>query len=587
MKKFNLLLWPILTGIFVYISSILISHLFFSQLPLLETIFLPDIIVGALFLTLISFILISVLYSIKEIACYNAIPLIVIQIDRKGKIVFTNDYFKKEVGKYNIEIKNTNILDFKPYITEGERFAELITHLLRNPEAYMNFSDSFKSIHNNFFKITVVKVDKKITLIGTNETYHKNLENEISEKDSLYENLINAIPLPIGFRNTDGSLRFGNKCFTDMMENSPENDPEKQAKYKNNLEEVITNKENKSFHLRVDNKILEVNQTPVIKDKELDGVICFGIDKTKEFIHKKQTEERNKYQNSLYKIQRLFLKLNNENFEEYIHLILKEINNYMQSDVVYFYEINNNKRKHFYEYKKSYAPSYINKIKDVEPSSYKEFLERFERGEEFISNNPFELKTTTDKFFASLKVTSLLEKSLYGENFKGMLGVCNFTKTHKWNKLEISYMKIIGEILLNSIERVLVEKDLFESEETFKILTENSPLGVVIFDINNRKGNIHYINQEAIKTLGYSEEELNKMRIEEIIDKDFVPVFDQLLEDKENGSKGVLKLNRKNDSILVEISLKHIKITNDRFSKHILISMIDLDRAMHIFNSDD
>jgi hypothetical protein len=46
-------------------------------------------------------------------------------------------------------------------------------------------------------------------------------------------------------------------------------------------------------------------------------------------------------------------------------------------------------------------------------------------------------------------------------------------------------------------------------------------------------------------------------------------------------------VKRKDDEVMIDMGLKEIKISEDKFSKHILCTIIDLDKRKHIFTKDD
>lgn len=596
---FDILKWPVFLSFITFSFAVLISTLFFSQLPILETVFLPQIVVGTIFLFAFFLILSIIVYNVKEYACFDVIPLPIIQIDKTGKIVYINRCLKESLKQYKIP-KTDNVLEYKDFIVETDKFETLFKNILKNPKAYLKHYENFTSINGLYFKLNIVNIGEKgnITIIGLNETYSRDLETKIEKQDKFYKNLINNIPFPIEYRDVSGHPIFENDFLKNIYDKLSKNmkdgefkkyDLKYRQKIKNKTLEVLKTNKPQVFNLFPFQKwAFEIQQTPYTEDGQTKGVICVGVDKTNDYIYKKQTIERIKYQNLLYKLQKVFLNSNVDNYKKQIQKILKHINDYMSGDVVYFYEFDDKfNRKDFYEYKKSYSPSYIEKIRHINPQNYTQFMEKFESHGEFIINDTFNDKSESGKFFYSLGVVSVFEICLYGKNFKGMIGIATFTKQKVWKKLEISLLKILSETLLNTIERLIVEKQLRESEETFNILSENSPLGIVIFDISTRYDNIHYINQEAIDSLGYTEYELNNMKIEEIIDNDFIESYYQLLENKNSDdNRAILKFNRKNDSITVEMSLRHIKINESNFSDHILVSIINLNKAEHIYRNE-
>ena len=581
MKKSSLILYPILFGIFVFLSSVSISHFFFSQLSIIETIQLPEVILGPIFLTIVAFIIVLVIDSIKENTCFNVLNFPALQINYDGKIVFINNYFKKTFD-YNFIGKN--ILEMKDLIIESTRYYKTFNAILKNPKAYEKFSESFSTTKGNHFSISVVRVtNKRITIIAINETKQKQLEQKFEETQNMYKNLIDSLPLPIGCRNSLNEIEFSNTKLDHLMKSYP--DVFKDKKFDKYLKYTIENEKEVKFNIKIGEKIYEVNQA--LYKKESDNyVIRYGIDKTKDYFYQQQMKKRLEYQNALYKIQRLFLSIDSENFDEQINKVLKNVLEYLEVENAYFYELKNNKRFNFHEYKRTYVPSFTNKIEKISPDSDSEFLLKLNENGDFIINNSHENKTNAHKVFSSIGAISVLETCLYGKNFMGMFGVSTFTKQKSWKRHDILFIKIIGETILNTLERMQVELSLKESEETFEILTENSPMGVIIFDVGvtSRRDNIHFINKEALNILGYTKEELNKLKIEDIIDDDYQDAFQKLLDErKKENNRDIIKFLKKDGSSFVDLGLKEIKISEDKFSKHILCTMIE---RKHISNKD-
>jgi len=98
-------------------------------------------------------------------------------------------------------------------------------------------------------------------------------------------------------------------------------------------------------------------------------------------------------------------------------------------------------------------------------------------------------------------------------------------------------------------ERKNYEKQLKESEEKFRTITESSPDAIFTHD---KKGKLLYVNNKAVQMLGYSKEELLSFTIADVVPKERVEeqnqIFEQLLE---TGSKFVeVELVKRNGELI-------------------------------------
>jgi PAS domain S-box-containing protein len=139
----------------------------------------------------------------------------------------------------------------------------------------------------------------------------------------------------------------------------------------------------------------------------------------------------------------------------------------------------------------------------------------------------------------------------------------------KDNKLE----KIRGYIVDIS-EQKYIEKELYKSEEKYRLLFANNPQPMWIYELETLA--FLEVNQAAMKHYGYSKEEFLSMTLKDIRPEEDIPA---LLEDIKNthlnlNSAGEWRHLKKNGELInVEIT-SHSVIFNDRKARHILVNDI-------------
>jgi len=116
------------------------------------------------------------------------------------------------------------------------------------------------------------------------------------------------------------------------------------------------------------------------------------------------------------------------------------------------------------------------------------------------------------------------------------------------NNIPHTQFKIVTFIDISKQKKI--EQTLQESENKFKIITENSADAIFITDT---QGNYQYVNTAACNLLGYSYDELIKMNIADISKKEKVEqqirVFQELL--KEGHMLSEIELRRKDGSFIL------------------------------------
>ena len=96
---------------------------------------------------------------------------------------------------------------------------------------------------------------------------------------------------------------------------------------------------------------------------------------------------------------------------------------------------------------------------------------------------------------------------------------------------------------------------LIESEKKYRQLAETAKDAIMVLDL---KGNVKYVNQESINLCGYTEEEILKMNVNDILSADNIPISDNNFAKLITGDKSlfmyeIVFVTKKGDNIPVEI----------------------------------
>lgn len=501
------------------------------------------------------------------------------------------------------------------------------------------------------------------------------------------------IPIPMCFILRNGMVECINEKFKEITQSDitntfiQKNEGEFFTTLYNLHLQAIKKKGFVSKLIKINKKVYKISVVSKFSKDSIIGNICVLEDKTQDLLLKKKLKEKIDVQNILYKIEKILLHTKNNDFDSSINQVLYHLLNLIGVECAYFYEINdNNERVNFYEYKKSFVPSFKKEINKIKINS--DFVRSLENHKVFIINNSLSGNSFIDKTFAKIGIISDLEISLYSENFKGMVGVCLTTQQKAWKETDISLLKIVGESILSVIEKRRVEQslqdqkqwkesvvslipdmifemdsegtilnysasdsdqlyyqeheflgkiiyeifpsfgakvyhkiketlqaqtlqyleymldgeyfeirmvpagddtviaivrnvtemkttllDLKEVETTFGILTENSPLSIIIFSYNG-DDSVYYINSKAKQLLKYTEDEIDNLHIEHFIHKNDVSIFNTLIDtlDEKQNCNTLRIYDKESNTHTVNMCMTEIKIES---RNHILLTMIE------------
>jgi PAS domain S-box-containing protein len=84
-----------------------------------------------------------------------------------------------------------------------------------------------------------------------------------------------------------------------------------------------------------------------------------------------------------------------------------------------------------------------------------------------------------------------------------ILGLLSLSRKKPFHESDVNRLNAISTDLINIINRKIAEESLVESENKFRILSEQSPNMIFI----NQKGKIVYVNKRCEETMGYAKEE--------------------------------------------------------------------------------
>ncbi|BCX02737.1 MAG: hypothetical protein KatS3mg053_0675 [Candidatus Roseilinea sp.] len=137
----------------------------------------------------------------------------------------------------------------------------------------------------------------------------------------------------------------------------------------------------------------------------------------------------------------------------------------------------------------------------------------------------------------------------------GFLGFDAVREAKTWSEDDIALLRIVGEILVNALERKRNEEALRKSEQVYRALFERTNDAVFLISLEGR----HLaVNQRASELLGYTLDELLNMTVHDIVvpDKEHGDAYQALATLRANGQLPVYERTlRRRDGSLVRVEI--------------------------------
>ena len=294
-----------------------------------------------------------------------------------------------------------------------------------------------------------------------------------------------------------------------------------------------------------DNKIKSMMDVSIIQNGQIHGVLCFETSDEKKFWDNEDinfvrtisdiislaiesqmrlnAEKKLKYKSDLLSALALctekFLlsKSTNEMFSETFEIIGKATN----ADHIYYYE--NDFKTHLIHQKYKWANENIElQITELQYFNHQKFKEIIDSANNKKPLNTI-VATLENGFLKQLLLANKIKSILilpiyYKDTFSGFIGLDDCSNEREWTEDEINILQTLANNISAVIERKINENTIYESEEKFKLLANNIPGTVYLYE-NDKNATKIYINDEVEKLTGYQKSYFleNKLNISDLI----------------------------------------------------------------------
>jgi PAS domain S-box-containing protein len=225
-----------------------------------------------------------------------------------------------------------------------------------------------------------------------------------------------------------------------------------------------------------------------------------------------QVEKDLKYRERLEKIittiSTNFISLSLDKIDNGINQALKKIGNFVGADrsYVFLFSKDGIRMDNTHEWCNKEITPQIDNLKNLSVNLFPWWMEKLRRFEIIHIPRVLELSleaSAEKEILQSQDIQSLIVvPMIYNKYLVGYLGFDSVREERIWPEDIILLLKIVGEILVNALERKQAERK--QAEELFKELFDSSPNAIFIV----QDGKFKVVNPQFVKESGFSEEEL-------------------------------------------------------------------------------
>ncbi|MFK8067403.1 MAG: ATP-binding protein [Gammaproteobacteria bacterium] len=267
-----------------------------------------------------------------------------------------------------------------------------------------------------------------------------------------------------------------------------------------------TNSKNKDLHL-------STSMVGIVEDDYLIRIWGTESDITDQIIARETLQRKEQLTRLITNLSTRFINVQSYEVDAAILNALKKITEFVgdeHSEILIFSEDHNQVEK-VYEWCANGVKPKRSILKNISKENHPWLVEQF------IQLNVIQVKSLNElapeaqpvkELYQSLEIKSTIDVPLtLRGKFVGTLGFDSLSKEKSWDDDNIALLRIIGEIFVNAIDKKKADRALIKAKDKFYKAFHASP-DVIVFTSLNKSGNIIAINNNALKTFGYSEEDL-------------------------------------------------------------------------------
>ncbi|WP_244534367.1 PAS domain S-box protein [Flavobacterium fluvii] len=186
-----------------------------------------------------------------------------------------------------------------------------------------------------------------------------------------------------------------------------------------------------------------------------------------------------------------------------------------KADHLFYYEkdFNTNLISQKFKWARKGIPFQITKLRTFTTENLQEIFKQINKKKYFKAITSKLEDSTLKEVLVANEIKSMLILPIYIENeFTGLIGFDDCYNEKKWSDDEINILQTLANNISSALERTKNETILYESQEKFRLLTNNIPGTVYLSNIDDKWTKI-YINDEIENLTGYGKSEFLEYKL--------------------------------------------------------------------------
>ncbi|MGB5913161.1 MAG: PAS domain S-box protein [Promethearchaeia archaeon] len=364
---------------------------------------------------------------------------------------------------------------------------------------------------------------------------------------------------------------------------------EKNTKFVQFFRDIINKKE-----VNIDEILDNVDLLP--KDYELDNDVLKKFDELKNSVKEREEYElieeiinkKLKFEKLLSSISSRFI--GNFEFDNAIHTTLRDIGELIEISrvFIFFFDKEEQTMNNTHEWCEENIKSHISFYKDFPLDKTPWIKSHILAGKPLVIPDVSKLPQEATKFknlLISKNIKANLTLPLYiGGKIAGCIGFDDEKNIREWLDEDFSLLQISSQIIGNAFERKNNEEVLKLSEKKYRNLFENSPMSIILMDM---EGYIVDTNPANYYIFGYSKKELINLNfkniLHDLISSEFLPAVIDFYEKLINGEipeSREVRTNRKDgSSIWINLQASFIRLKNQTLIQLIAQNIDNIKKA--------
>jgi len=450
------------------------------------------------------------------------------------------------------------------------------------------------------------EINESIILLGTIIHSSNNSNQTQKNKLNFLQNLINAIPEPVFYKNAEGKYLGCNQAFEEFVGLSANeiigkdvyemSEKEIADKYFEKDKELFDNPGKQSYEWKIINKEGSVKNVKFDKatfagsNGKPEGIVGVITDITKAKENELKLKYRLEIENVLSNISSYFFEESESKIDESIQYALKTLGEFAGVDrsYVFLFDENNEKMTNTHEWHSPQVKPNKDKFQNVSIELFPWGMNRIIGQDILIINNVLKLSTEVVKEkqnLVKLNIRSVIIVPIIQQKKTiGFLGFNAEIKEKNWDFGDSYALRVVSGLISVALEKHKYISELKDAEYKFRALVEQSLSGIYIIKENK----FHYVNPKFAEIFGYTINEIiNECAVSDLVHEEDVELVRENLQKRLKGKTEAIHYSfkgRKKDGSIINVDVQG-RISSLKGQPVVIGVLLDITERVIIENS--